>query len=96
MKFVKYFEDFVQEAEICWEPIKKDSYEKLSNIYDGIVREIFKAIDEIAGGSLKTPSEVVLFQNYHYMNRKNLNNIQIESLIVFRHYAQHEWIKRID
>ena len=60
---------------MCWEPIKKDSYEKLCNIYDGIVREIFKAIEDIAKESAKTPPEVVLFQNYHYMNR---NFLQIE------------------
>lgn len=54
------------------------------------MRDIFKAIDEIASGSLKTPSEVVLFQNYNYMNRiikkkifkQNVKNILKKTLCV--------------
>jgi hypothetical protein len=62
--------EFVKEAEICWDPIKKDMYEKLCNIYQIIINEIFHGIETIAQDSQKTPPDVVRFQNYHQMNRK--------------------------
>lgn len=57
---------------MCWEPIKKDMYEKLCIIYQSLVNEIFKGIEAIALESQKTPPDVVRFQNYQYMNRKKL------------------------
>jgi hypothetical protein len=69
--------EFVREAEACWEPIKKDLYEKLCIIYQQIVNEIFNGIETVANESQKTPMDVVKFQNYHQMNRNlsflNLN-----------------------
>ncbi len=62
--------EFVKEAEICWEPIKKDMYEKLCIIYQILVNEIFKGIEAIANDSQKTPPDVIRFQNYNQMNRK--------------------------
>jgi hypothetical protein len=70
LRYVTYFEEFVKEAEICWEPIKKDMYEKLCIIYQIIVNEIFKGIESVADESQKTPADVIRFQNYNQMNRK--------------------------
>jgi hypothetical protein len=70
LKYISFFEEFVKEAEICWEPIKKDMYEKLCIIYQSIVNEIYNGIETIANESQKTPAEVVKFQNYHQLNRK--------------------------
>ncbi len=64
--------EFVKEAESCWEPIKKDLYEKLCIIYQQIVNEIFNGIETIANESQKTPPDVVKLQNYHQTNRNIL------------------------
>ncbi len=63
----------MKEAESCWEPIKKDLYEKLCIIYQQIVNEIFNGIETIANESQKTPPDVVKFQNYHQTNRNFLH-----------------------
>ncbi len=55
---------------MCWEPIRKEMYEKLCIIYQQIVNEIFKGIEAISIESQKTPPDVVRFQNYQHMNRK--------------------------
>lgn len=68
IKYILYFEEFVREAEICWEPIKEKMYEKLCNIYQILVNEIFIGIESIAQESQKTSPDVVRFQNYHQMN----------------------------
>lgn len=70
LKYVAYFEEFMKEAEKCWEPIKADMYEKLCIIYQIIVNEIYKGIETIANESQKTPPDVIRFQNYHQMHRK--------------------------
>ena len=44
-------------------------YEKLCNIYQILVNEIFTGIEKVALESQKTPQEVVRFQNYHQINR---------------------------
>jgi hypothetical protein len=62
----------MKEAEKCWEPIKADMYEKLCIIYQIIVNEIYKGIEQIANESQKTPPDVIRFQNYHQMHRKLL------------------------
>ena len=46
-------------------------YEKLCNIYQIIINEIFHGIETIAQDSQKTPLEVVRIQNYHQMIRMN-------------------------
>lgn len=48
-------------------------YEKLINIYQILVNEIFLGIESIAQDSQKTSPDVVRFQNYHQMNRTLLN-----------------------
>ncbi|CAF0810499.1 unnamed protein product [Brachionus calyciflorus] len=99
LKFVKYFEEFVKEAEICWEPIKNDYSEKLCNIYEGIVRDIFKAIEDIASVSQKTPQEVVLFQNYHQMTHimRGINGLKDLTRKAREDYInwQKEYVKRL-
>ena len=92
-----YFEEFVKEAEHSWEPIKKDMYEKLLNIYQIIVNEIFKGVESIASESQKTPPDVIRFQNYHQMLRKFnkfesyfLNCIKI--LNTLRHHEKYKWL----
>lgn len=70
LKYVVYFEELMKEAEKCWEPIKADMYEKLCIIYQTIVNEIYKGIENISNESQKTPPDVIRFQNYHQMHRK--------------------------
>ena len=71
LRYVTYFEEFVKESESCWDPIKANMYEKLINIYQIIINEIWKGIETVANESLKTPPEVVRFQNYHQMHRND-------------------------
>lgn len=78
LKYVTYFEEFVKDAEQNWEPIKKDMYEKLCMIYQGIINDIFNGIELVATESQKTPSDVVRFQNYHQMNHimRSINGLK--------------------
>jgi exocyst complex component 1 len=78
LKPVLYFEEFVKESEIWWEPIKKEMYEKLCNIYQILVDEIIKCIEQIGSESLKTPPAVVRFQNYHRLHHimKSINSLK--------------------
>lgn len=88
----------MKEAESCWEPIKKDMYEKLCIIYQSIVNEIFKGIESVAVDSLKTPADVVRFQNYHHMTRMIEHfptlfspNLLINPLFLYRYYEEYKW-----
>ena len=78
LRYVTYFEEFVKEAEVCWDPIKKDMYEKLCIIYQILVNEIFKGIESVANDSQKTPPDVVRFQNYSQMNHimRSINGLK--------------------
>ena len=78
LKYVLYFEEFVKEAESCWEPIRDHMYEKLCIIYQVIVSEIFKGIESVANESQKTPADVVRFQNYQHMNHvmRSINGLK--------------------
>lgn len=78
LKYVAYFEEFMKEAERCWEPIKADMYEKLCIIYQIIVNEIYKGIEQIANESMRTPPDVIRFQNYHQMHHilRSINGLK--------------------
>ena len=71
-------QEFVKEAEICWEPNKINSYEKLITIYLSIINEIWDGIENVANESQKTPAEVVRFQNYHQMHHimRGISNLK--------------------
>ena len=58
-------------------------YEKLCIIYQILVNEIFKGIESVANDSQKTPPDVVRFQNYNQMNRKQANKMKLELIILF-------------
>lgn len=92
---VSYFEEFVKEAESCWEPIKKDMYEKLCTIYQQIVNEIYNGIENVANESQKTPPDVVRFQNYHQLNRNSLSLIYVVFILNFDNIRCIEKYQRI-
>lgn len=92
LRYVAYFEEFMKEAEICWEPIKKDMYEKLCNIYQQIVDEIYKGIERIAAESMKTPSDVIKFQNYHQMHHimRSINGLKDSTKYAKEQYTSYK------
>ncbi len=70
-------------------------YEKLCNIYQILVNEIFIGIESIAQESQKTSPDVVRFQNYHQMNRNFilLKKIKVVIFCILRYHEDSKWFE---
>ncbi|ELT89930.1 hypothetical protein CAPTEDRAFT_229168 [Capitella teleta] len=86
--FVHSFEDFAHQAENIFKNTSRRT--DLDKAYARLVSTIFSEINRLAAESMKTPREVVLFENYHHIHAV-LSRLKISCLDAHKKEAKQRY-----